>query len=167
MSFLICTQAQEKTMSTNFGMGFHLNQYQNDFGIGLNITSPFFIKESIAIRVRGNFMFNEHVQDSSTTWSPYSNFTAGVVGVGGKIGEFIRLYGEGGVIFIIPSSEFSSSNLEIGGYGLFGFEFYMAEKHAYYIEIGGAGTGAVADKVENKPIYSNGLIISVGYRLNF
>lgn len=112
-------------------------------------------------------MFNEHIQNEETTWSPYSNITLGVVANAGKVGEHIRLYVEGGVIFIFPSSEFSSETSEIGGYGLFGFEFFMAQKHAYYIELGGMGTGAVADKVPGKPIYSNGFTISVGYRFHF
>lgn len=36
----------------------------------------------------------------------------------------------------------------------------------YFIEIGAVGTGAKADEVVNEPIYSNGLTISTGFRLN-
>ena len=55
----------------------------------------------------------------------------------------------------------------MGGYGLFGFEFFMNSRNNYFIEIGGVGTGAVADKVANSPIYSNGLLINVGFRHQF
>jgi hypothetical protein len=79
----------------------------------------------------------------------------------------MRLYGEGGVIVLFPSSEFSSESEVLGGYGLFGFEFFFSHQSNYFIEIGGIGTGAVADKASGKPIYSNGLLINVGLRHHF
>lgn len=161
------TSAQEETISNNFGAGFHLNQYQRDFGIGLNLTSPYFAYDKIAIRVRANLMFNEHVQENETTWTPYSNVSLGMIGVARTINDFMRLYGEGGVVLLFPSDDFSSENVEFGGYGLFGFEFYVFNKMNYFIEIGGIGTGAKADVIENIPIYSNGLIIGTGLRVHF
>ncbi len=158
----------EESFSTNLGMGFHLIQNQQDFGIGLNLTSPYFVNEKIALRIKGNLLWNQHLDNNSnTTWSPYSSFSLGLIGVGGKIGDFIRLYGEGGIMVLLPSSEFSSKNSEFGGYGLFGFEFFMNSQSNYFIEIGGIGTGAIADKISGKPIYSNGLLISAGYRYVF
>jgi len=38
------TFAQEEGISKNFGFGFQLGQYQNDFGIGVNLNSPYFAK---------------------------------------------------------------------------------------------------------------------------
>ena len=35
----------------------------------------------------------------------------------------------------------------------------------YFIELGGVGTGAKADKIAFKPIYSNGFLIDVGFRV--
>ena len=160
-------EAQEERMSNKAGAGFHLNQYQNDFGLGLNLTSPYFASNRIALRLRGNVMFHQHPKDNETTWSPYSNVSLGLIGVGGIGGEFVRLYGEGGIIGLFPSSEFSAETFVFGGYGLFGFEFYMDYGINYYIEIGGIGTGANADKILTSPIYSNGLLISVGFRFHF
>ncbi|MBL7104991.1 MAG: hypothetical protein ISS18_11745 [Bacteroidales bacterium] len=159
--------AQEEKISNKFGMGFQLNQYQNDFGLGLNMTSPYFAHDKIAVRFRGNFMFNEHVKNNETTWTPYSNISLGLIGVAGKVCDFIRLYGEGGIISLFPSDEFSSEEFVFGGYGLFGFEFYMNSRSNYFIEIGGVGTGATADNITNEPIYSNGLLISTGFRIQF
>ena len=159
--------AQEDKISNKFGAGFHLNQYQNDFGLGINLTSPYLFNNSFAIRLRGNFMFYQHPKGNETTWSPYSNITLGVLGVGGKAGEFIRLYGEGGIIVLFPSDEFSTETFAIGGYGVFGFEFYMSHGFNYYIELGGVGTGATADKIPTSPIYSNGFLISTGFRFHF
>ena len=165
--FIGVANAQEKKISNEFGMGFHLNQYQNDFGLGLNMTSPYFAHDKIAVRLRGNFMFNEHLNNNETTWTPYSNISLGLIGVAGKVGDFIRLYGEGGIVGLFPSDKFSSEEFVFGGYGLFGFEFYMSSKNNYFIEIGGVGTGATADNITNKPIYSNGLLISTGFRTQF
>lgn len=160
--------AQEEKINTNFGIGFQLGQYQQDFGLGININSPYFAGDRIAFRLRGNIMWNEHLTSSGlSTWSTYSNLSLGVVGVGGQIGNSIRLYGEGGLILLFPSSSFSSESTELGGYGLFGFEFYMNPFMNYFIEIGGVGTGASEDKVPSQSVYSNGLMIQVGFRGQF
>jgi hypothetical protein len=164
-AFITTVNAQDNPVNKGWGFGFQLNQYQRDFGMGLTATSPFIVHNSLALRARGNFMFYEHPEHGTTTWTPYSNASLGVVGVGGYIANFMRLYGEGGVIFLFPAADFSSESFQIGGYGLFGFEFFMTPMTNYFVEIGGVGTGAVADKVENEPIYSNGLLISTGFRI--
>lgn len=165
--FVITTlniSGQDITTNSGFGLGFHLSQYQNDFGLGVNLTSPYFANDHVAVRLRGNLMWLDHIENLETTWTPYSNFQLGIVGVGGTINNFIRLYGEGGIIAILPDSDFSSADSEFGGYGLFGFEFFFQEAHNYFIELGGVGTGARADQVLGEPIYSNGFLINVGYR---
>ena len=170
MISLTSTGQDDQPINSGFGFGGQVVQFQRDFGIGLNLTSPYFANDGMAVRLKANFMFHEHVQNlittTTTTWTPYQNISLGIVGVGGKIGDYIRLYGEGGAIVLLPSSTFSSTDVEMGGYGVFGFEFFMDRCVNYYIEIGGVGTGAVADKVANEPIYSNGLIINVGFRFS-
>ena len=160
--------AQEKPLNHKLALGFHLNQNQQDFGFGLQITTPYFANRKVAVRLRGSLMWNQHLNDESiTVWSPYSNMSLGVVGIGGEVASFLRLYGEGGVVIMFPSSDFSTKSYQFGGYGLFGFEFFMDSNNSYFIEIGGIGTGAVADKVVGKPIYSNGMLINVGFRYQF
>ncbi len=160
--------SKSEGLNKNFGLGFQLGQYQNDFGLGINMTSPFFVYDRLAVRVRGNFMWNEHLDSNvETTWTSYSNLSLGVLGIGREIGDFVRLYGEGGGIFLFPPSELSSNSFEFGGYGLIGFEFFLTRSSNYFIEIGAVGTGAKAEKVATKPIYSNGLLINVGYRFQF
>jgi len=158
------SSAQEQNLNNGFGFGFQLNEYQNDFGLGLNITSPLIANNRLALRLRANLIFNENIQNNETVWTPYSNISLGLVGLAGTINNRIRLYGEGGIIALFPSSDFSTESIKIGGYGVFGFEFFFHKGGNYFIEIGGVGTGAVADKIENKPIYSNGLLISTGFR---
>jgi len=159
-------QDEDRAINNGFGFGMQLSQIQKDFGIGLNLTSPTFANNRIAVRLRGNFMFNENIQDLETTWTSYSHLSLGLVGISGYIGNQIRLYGEGGVIGLFPSEEFSAEDLVLGGYGLFGFEFFMQKNFNYFIEIGGVGSGASADRIAFDPIYSNGLSISVGFRFN-
>jgi len=159
-------KAQEMPINRGLGLGFQLSQFQRDFGIGLNFTSPYFANEKIAVRLKGNLVYNENIQNSITKWTPYSNLSIGLVGASGKIGDYIRLYGEGGILGLLPSNEFSSNQFEFGGYGIFGFEFFMNNTSNYFIEIGGVGTGAIADKIVYKPIYSNGLLISTGFRMH-
>ena len=114
-------------------------------------------------------MFNQHPDDdNTTTWSPYGNYSLGFLGVGGVAGGFVRLYGEGGILLVTPPGAISTSSVEIGGYGVFGFEFFMSSHEetpvSYFIELGGVGTGATADKIPGQPIFSNGFLISVGFR---
>lgn len=162
--FLLTTAiAQETPLNNGLGFGFQLNQYQRDFGAGLNLTTPYFANERVAVRLRGNVLFHEHLEDASTTWTPYANASVGVIGVVGYVGD-IRLYSEGGLIGLFPSDAFSSEGSHFGGYGLFGFEFFFNNRGNYFIEIGGVGTGAKADKVPGKPVFSNGLVIGTGFR---
>lgn len=163
--YSIYAQTQNNLISKGPGFGFQLNQFQKDFGFGLNITSPHFAFDKIAVRIRGNLMYNENVQNGDTEWTPYANVSVGLIGGGGMVGDHIRLYGEGGFIGLIPSDQFSSDNFVFGGYGFFGFEFFNSRSNNYFIEIGGVGTGAHADKIENNPVYSNGLVISTGLRI--
>lgn len=160
-------QAQDG-LNKNFGIGGQVGQHQKDFGIGLNLTSPYFAHKKMAVRLRGNVLWNQHpTGDAETTWSPYSNLSLGFVQSVGEMGEFMRVYGEGGAIYLFPSDEFSSRSVEFGGYGLFGFEFFFDEHMNYFIEAGGVGTGARADEIPGKPIYSNGFLINVGVRIQF
>lgn len=156
---------QEDHLNNGFGFGAQLSQYQTDVGIGLNISSPFFAFERIAFRIRGNFMVNEHVLNTKTIRSPYSNLSFGFVGASGKVGNYIKIYGEGGLLVLFPSEKFSSEQVVSGGYGLLGIEFFTNRFSDYFLEIGHVGSGAREDKIAGQPFYSNGLIISTGLRL--
>ena len=163
--FCVTAFGQDDPLNKGVGFGFQLNQYQKDFGAGLNITSPYMADGKFAVRLRGNVMFHEHLKDAETTWTPYSHGSLGFVSVVGYVGN-VRLYSEGGVIALFPSNEFSSESTNFGGYGLFGFEFFFNNKGNYFIEIGGVGTGAKADKLPTQPIFSNGLVIGTGFRFH-
>ena len=157
-----------KLRGNDFALGYALNQFGKDFGIGLSATSPF-IGGRMAFRVSENYQWRESFDGDITTWKGYHNVKVGVLSVGTIICDQIRLYGEGGATIVIVDKNLSAQQTTIGGYGLFGFEFFMdkIEKAplSYYIELGGIGTGAVAEKINTKPILSNGFLITTGFRI--
>ncbi len=160
--------AEIKNDGKSSEIGFHLSQFQNDFGFGLDYTSPYLIKDRyLAFTFRTNAMYLEHLEKLKTTWTSYFNLQLGVIGNKTEITENIVIYGEGGVIAVIPNSNFSTYDVHIGGYGLFGFQFNFDTHNAYFIELGGVGVESSADKVPTEPIYSNGFLVNVGYKVIF
>lgn len=153
--------AQEKN---SFGVGLNLNQFQNDFGLGVHLVSPYFANNSVAVKLGANLQWLQHIDKNETKWSPYNNFQLGIRGKHQIIENKLFVYGEGGTVLIVPNSIFSTKQSILGGYGLFGFEFSTSNKSGYFIELGGMGSGATADKIPSKPIFSNGFTTSTGFR---
>ena len=156
--------AQEKN---NIGIGININQFQSDFGLGVHIISPYFANNSVAVKLGANLQWLQHIDNNDTLWSPYSNMQLGFRGRHQIIENKLFVYGEGGTVLILPNSIFSTKQSIFGGYGLFGFEFSTSNKSGYFIELGGMGTGAKADKIQSKPIFSNGFTASTGLRFRF
>ena len=94
---------EQKTPDSGLGFGFQINQFQDDFAFGLNLTSPEILNGNAAIRLKANQAYFEHLLDGEYVWSGYQNLSLGFVGFGGKVGQGIRLYGEGGLVGIFPS----------------------------------------------------------------
>ncbi len=156
-------KAQTKTNTVSFG--FNINQVQNDFGLGIDIVSPYFANSKVAVKVGGNIKWLEHLKGTETTWTPYQNIQIGIRSRQFIIEDKLFIYEEGGSIMLFPNKKFSTESTKFGGYGLFGFEFKPTDMFGLYFEMGSVGTGARADKVTNKPIYSNGFLTHVGLRI--
>jgi hypothetical protein len=64
----------------------------------------------------------------------------------------MRLYTEAGGVILFPNNDFSD-DIAFGGYGLFGFEFFTHRMSpvTYFIEAGGMGTSASAEKLSGAP----------------
>ncbi len=119
-SFLV--KGQEDELNKKMSIGGQLGQYQNDFGIGLNVTSPYFSSASMALRFRGNLMFHQHLDQSKTVWSSYSNFSLGLLTTAGEMGGFVCTYAEGGAKSdLSPGEPIYSNGLIIET----GFRFYL------------------------------------------
>lgn len=149
-----------------FNVGFTISQYQKDFGIGVHIISPYFAKSKVAIRFGGNLQWLEYQNGSETTWTPYKNFQLGARYRQFVFDDILSIYSEGGLLLVVPNAKFSTKNSLIGGYGLLGFAFKPIHSSEYFIELGGVGTGATADKIIGRPVYSNGFLMNVGFRVN-
>lgn len=150
-------------------VGFNLSQYQNDFGVGVNIVTPHIVNESLAFKFGYNNQWFEHAAadglDIETVWTAYQNIQLGIRSRNPIIKDKVYIYGEGGLVIIMPNEKFSSESSELGGYGLFGFEFFVFDRFSYYLEVGGVGTGAIANEIAFSPIYSNGILLNVGFRV--
>lgn len=159
---------EKPTPHTHMAIGFNLSDVQGSFGYGLNVTSPYFLNNSVAVRASANFHWLQHLKPSlaETTWTPFTAYKLGLAGGMGMLNNAMRFYGEGGVMLIVPNKDFSSKTSVMGGYGVFGFEFFVTEHLNYFLELGGSGSGATADKVAGKPIYFNGFLSNVGLRVS-
>jgi hypothetical protein len=83
----------------------------------------------------------------------------------------VRLYGFGGPVLLSLPGELSSKRARLGGVGGFGFDFHFQNGRGgddgpvrYFVELGGLGVGAKADKLPGSPIFANGFLIAAGFR---
>ena len=165
--------AQDSTKSqspfpTGIGIGYQLTLIQNDFGLGLNVTSPTFMNDVFAVRVRVAMSGLDHVdEDSVETRTNYPTLSVSVAGFSNEVADNIRCYGEGGGMLLFPSDKFSSKSTVFGIFGVFGFEFFITESICYVIELGATVNRAIADKVPGAPIYANGFMVGTGLRAMF
>lgn len=150
-----------------WSVGFSLSQAQRDFGTGVHVVSPV-IADIASIKGSMTLAWNEFIPrgGEATEWAPYTSMQFGLRSEPQRIAGDISLYGEGGFFGILPNSRFTNETFVPGGYGLFGFQFTMQKRAAYFIEIGGVGSGATAELATGRPIYSNGLFIATGFRLH-
>ncbi|HON18773.1 MAG TPA: hypothetical protein PK990_06345 [Salinivirgaceae bacterium] len=163
--YFLSAQCQERDFN-KISYGFQLVKFQNEFGIGVHLLTPEFKNLRINVKTNLNWLNHPDAQNNQT-WTEFINNQVGI-NYQRCITNNINLYSEGGIVLIYPNNSFSNESVNFGGYGVFGFEFFLTENTSrnpsYFIELGGIGTGAVANKVVSKPIYSNGFLISVGYR---
>ncbi len=148
--------------ASHISLSFSLQEWGNEFGTGFQITSPWFWHEKTAVRLGGSTLWK---QDAN--WATFYALRLGLVGATFMRNEDVRLYGEGGFLFLFPAVSFDSDPFAFGGYGHFGFEFFMPKAIAslsssYFIELGTNGVGAKTDKGQ---LYLNGFSVSTGLRV--
>lgn len=158
-------QAQDRDFK-RVSFGFQINNVHGDFGLGLQALSPEFY--NLRVSLRGNLNWLNHQNDAQQeTWTEY-----GMIQLGFQyhhmITNRIKLYTEGGMVGLIPNAAFSTDVFKVGGYGVFGFEFLFTEGEgrdwAYFLELGGTGTGARANRTLANQFYATGFLVSVGFR---
>ena len=159
----------ETIKSNNFAIGYNLNEFAHDFGVGVNLTSPYFVKNKLAIKVSENYqVLSYHDYSGTIMLAGYNNIKAGIVTKAPSLNKIMRVYSEGGMVLILCPKAFSDKTLRFGGYGILGFEFFKnteKDNFSYFIELGAMGAAAVANKLPGAPIYANGFMTSVGFRV--
>ena len=153
---------------TRPALGFHLSNLAGDLAMGFDATSPTFLKGSLAFRASADLALrqgNPIAAPQAMTSEGYGVGKLGVVGMGGRVAEGIRVYGEGGFLFASPKPSFSKEPSRLGGYGHFGFEFLLGKRGSYFIELGTVGLNAHADRQVGSPIYLNGFAVGTGMRI--
>jgi len=147
--------------ASNLGFGSVLQKNQNDFGFGAQIISPSFADDRLAVDASGTYNYV-----TGSTWAGYGSASLTLLAGLTAPSETHRLYGKAGVVALFPSDRVSSESIAIGALGGFGFEFFFTPERtgSYYIELGGMGTAAGADELEDSPVYANGFTTSVGVR---
>lgn len=148
-------------------MAYNLNEIQGDFGQGIQIETPALVKDYFNLKIRASQMFLNYDQLGENQWTPFYTTAIGISNAPEQVTKAVALYWEGGVMAIFPDSKFARPNTQWAGYGLFGFNFSFDPSFCYFLEAGGIGSGAIADKSDNKRVYSNGFLIQVGFKIHF
>jgi hypothetical protein len=99
-------------------------------------------------------------------WSSFPQLGIGFVGIAGRIGKHIRLYGESGFLGTFPNPNFSSKKFEGGVYGLFGFDFFLYPHFNFFLELGVTTPDGKADRIPGAPTYATVFLTSAGFRFN-
>lgn len=148
--------------------GFHIAQLQGDFGLGLNLRTPYLFREAIALRVAGAVHWRQRPEATgdATDWGSYGTLRLGLLGGSEIVQELIRLYGEGGLLGVLPSAGIGS-RVCWGGYGLLGIELFGSPRFCYFLELGGASPDARADHLPGRPTYATGFLLGGGVRLHW
>lgn len=168
-TMVVCAQTTSSGMqigrpparTSEMSLGLSLQEWGNELGTGVQITSPWFLYDKVAVRLGGSALWK-----ADANWAPYYALRLGLVGGNFMRNGDVRLYGEGGFLFLFPACSFDSDRFAFGGYGHFGFEFFQPSVRggasSYFIELGSNGTGA---KTNTGTIYVNGFSVSTGLRV--
>jgi hypothetical protein len=148
-----------------FSFGFELDSFQQDFGFGGRVTSPN-IAHFIRFSGSGGIAWVPNalpLKTTQDTWAPYYYGRLQLELTGPQLGPVLT-YAFAGAILVGAPSDLSSTEVNVGGLGGFGFEFLIGRYSSYYVELGALGTGATADRLVDSPIFANGFLITVGSR---
>lgn len=141
-----------------------ISSYQNDFGFGAEFLSPNFAGGALAVSAAGKMHYL-----ATADWEPF--FTGELSLLSGLFAPAPthRLYGKAGLVAVFPTNDISEDDLILGALGAFGFEFFFNEdlQGSYFVELGGVGIGAEADRLPGSPVYANGFMTNVGVRYYF
>jgi hypothetical protein len=152
-------------------LGFDLMRLQDDFGLGATVSSPTLL-HWMRLTLGGGIAWYPHgvAANGDETWDMFGHGRLVVeVGPTFQKGIPVRPYGFGGASALVLPSSLSATQMRFGGVGGFGLElaFMSGERSGpvtYYMEIGGCGYGASAEKLPTNPDVASGLLLNAGFR---
>ena len=153
----------------NFSIGWNISSFSNNYGLGIDIVSPRFLDGKLHVALSTDYAWVQGItltNTTQTTWTPFTMLRLGIYSDHLFPNLPLRMYGGGGPLLLIASPSLASTATLGGGFGLVGLEFFLHPRnvHAMFLEFGGMGTGAAANKLVGKPVYANGFTISWGFR---
>jgi hypothetical protein len=140
-------------MSAGMEMDLNINHIRG----ALNLTSPWLFDNSLAFRISDGFdAFQAHYSDSTNSnavWATFSSVRVGAVISPNFHLDWIRPYGEFGIVAVFGNNNFSSTPLGFGVYQNFGIDvmFSPGDFYSLFCEVGAVGmlTGGYADRVSS------------------
>jgi hypothetical protein len=164
---LAAAEAAAGTGDSGFGLDLQLRQDSGDFGLGLGISSPrFFSLMHLVLDIDVHWKAGTLKGAADETWVPYGGARLGIMSGSDLADGAGRLYGGGGILALLPLG-ISDSPFGLGGFGVFGVQFYLEKSRhaAYFFEMGGEGSGLAADRFSGSPRAMNGFFAKTGFRL--
>jgi len=141
-----------------------------DPGLGIDITSPAFLKRSLALRIHGSINWLEWSKVETNDYVTYPELGATLV-FNTRPSQRMRLFVEAGPFILFPSREFSDRNFETGFTGLAGAEMFVTYgRHLTVSFFFGGGLSicnADAEKLDSRPGYGDGFLFKNGLRCYF
>lgn len=160
------TKSNAQEEKNPFSIGFKTLQIQNDFGLGVDLVSPYFLKKKMALKLGYQLQWLEHLKGNQVTWTSYSTWQFGIKSRRPVWEQKLFVTAEGGAMFILPSDQFSTQDSDLGIYGLLGIDWITTDHLILFMEFGAGGSKSRANKVDQSPIYTNGFISQVGFRIH-
>ncbi|MDX1905890.1 MAG: hypothetical protein SF053_02580 [Bacteroidia bacterium] len=148
--------------------GLHLTETGQQFGIGLNVSTPAFARGMLAVRATGTMSYYEvpGTTEQPMDWSRFAQARLGLVSYAPVCACGVRVYGETGPATFRPNPAFADGGWQVGWYGLFGAEFLMSEQSLFFFEMGGQGISSDrAGMPGDYPSIANGFIAAAGFRI--
>lgn len=150
-----------QSSARSFSIGTGLVESGGDFGLQLNVATPWFAHGAVSVKAAGMMMY-----DASADWKTYWACKLGVVGGSFMSSANIRLYGEGGMLCVFPPAGNGTQEILFGGYGHFGFEFFIGDSAwipVYFMELGAGGVRPSIGGTGGER-FMNGFSATVGLR---
>ncbi|HEY9045513.1 MAG TPA: hypothetical protein VIN08_06435 [Ohtaekwangia sp.] len=154
----------------HFSLGVSGGEFADNSWAGVEISSPGIFHNRVCFRLKGNMHWLEQYKARYNHWARFSTLAASVV-VYTNINERARWFFDVGPFFIVPQDKISDRKYTCGISGTGGVEVFVLHSEqgnlSYHFGIGAGYAKGYADKLEDKPCYSNGLIFSNGFRFYF